>query len=505
MTHTTKVNSMRAASKTVRPPTWRDALDPICLSLTLLSLLLAGQAQAQGSKSTAATAKPALTLSTYLSQVTEKHSGYKAADEIAKAAKGYSTEGLLLFRPSLSASASTTTDGHNNPFETASDRTRSQVANVGLGQQTDFGLSGKLSYNNVAIDSSAYGSYKPDWVQLELSQSLLRNWGGNESRATADAMNAGALAKSFSQSYITKSLLLEAESLYWRLALARELVLVQKDAVDRAQKIQDWTLRRVRLQLADRAEGLQSAANLQARRLDLRTAEDEERAASQAFNSSRGINSNVVSEKLVDISAELIAKMNIPARTTKRDDVQAAEFQAKASAASAVLARERNLPTLEIFGSTPVVEPSGVNSSSPLASSLSSTTRPATTIGIRMTAPLDFGTSSRVREGYAVEAQAADLNYQRKVFEEERDWTDLTSKFKQAKERLDLYRSLETTQREKLDYERDRQQRGRSTLQQVLFFETDYEQAQLGRIRTLAEILTLNAQMKLYGVSYESR
>jgi outer membrane protein TolC len=140
-----------------------------------------------------------------------------------------------------------------------------------------------------------------------------------------------------------------------------------------------------------------------------------------------------------------------------------------------------------------------------LASAIPATSRPSTTIGIRVSAPLDFSAQSSARQGYNIEAASADTSFQRKSFEAERDWVDLASKFRQAKERLALYRELETVQRTKLDYERDRHARGRTTTQQVLQFESDFERAQLGRLQTLAELLTLNAQMKLYGVSYESR
>jgi hypothetical protein len=37
---------------------------------------------------------------------------------------------------------------------------------------------------------------------------------------------------------------------------------------------------------------------------------------------------------------------------------------------------------------------------------------------------------------------------------------------------------------------------------QVIVFETDYQNTQFARIRSLAEFLSLNAQMKLYGVAY---
>jgi outer membrane protein TolC len=71
-----------------------------------------------------------------------------------------------------------------------------------------------------------------------------------------------------------------------------------------------------------------------------------------------------------------------------------------------------------------------------------------------------------------------------------------------AREKIRLYEELESSQREKLDFERSRQKSGRSTIAQVILFETDYEQTQFARIRSLAEVLSLNANMKLYGVAY---
>lgn len=489
------------------------------LMVFMICILAAGGAFAQkaGSKPSSKRTAPAksaapsepsssLSLDDYLGQVSEKHSGYKAADRSARGAKLTSNEASLLFKPNLTGNASTTTLGQGNPFG-ADNKLHINQYKLGVTQQTNFGLSGALTYNRAEYDIPASQPIESDWFQLELSQSLWRNWAGRETRGQSDAIEAGALANSFAQTFATKQILLEAESNYWNLALTRERVAMQKDAVDRAQRIQDWTSRRVRLQLADRAEGLQAAANLQAARLALRSAEDAERAAAQAFNSSRGVDNNVVDAKLTQLTPSLIASMDVPERTNSRDDVKAAELQAKAASANAQISQERNKPTVEIFASVPVTEPTGSasNANASQSSLLLQGSTPTTTIGLRLSAPLDFSTLKRVREGYAASAAAADLNYQRKAFEEQRDWSDLTAKFQQAKERFKLYTELEKSQKEKLDYERNRQQRGRSTLQQVLLFEQDYEQAQIGRIATLAELLGLNAQMKLYGVSYESR
>lgn len=498
----------------------REACLPACMLIFVLSIFAAGQAaHAQTPGKTKAKKPPAqgtrsigtqtpLALNEYLTQVTEKHTGHKAADQISKAAKLQAAEGSLLFKPVANGQGVASSEGQANPFDSGA-ALSSRSYSLGVTQPTNFGLSGTFSYNRNELEANAgplSGTYTASWLQLELRQSLLRNWAGAELRRQSEAIEAGALAKSYTQSFVAKQILLEAETNYWRLALARELVAVQKDAVERAERLHDWTSRRVRLQLADRADALNASTNLQARKLDLRSAEDEERASAQAFNSSRGLNSNEVSEKLDELTPDVIVTMKIPARTETRDDVKAAEQQTKAAAANALVSREKNKPTIELFGVLPMTQETNASSVQLAASANSNvTSRPGTTVGLRLAVPLDFGTQDHVRQGYAAEAAATDQTYRRRVFEEERDWSDLTAKFEQTKERLKLYADLENVQKTKLDYERDRQQRGRSTLQQVLLFEADYEQAQLGRIRTSAELLTLNAQMKLYGVSYESR
>lgn len=474
------------------------------MAVFILSILAAGGAFAQPKDAKVATG-PRLTLQDYLGQVAAKHAGYKAADLTSKGAKQTAEEGKLLFRPTLFGNAGASVAGQANPFS-ESEQFQSKNYSLGIGQATDVGLSARLTANRseFALNAGALsGKYEANWTQLELTQSLWRNWAGREIDAQAEASEYAALANAFAQSHAGKALMLEAEAAYWRLALSREIVQVQKDALDRAQRSSDWAARRARMQLADRAEALQTSTAFQARRLELRQAEDEASAAAQAFNSSRGLNSNEVPEVLAEITPTLTDSLQVPARTSKRDDVKAAELQAKAGAANAQIARERNKPTIEAYATVPLSEPEDPTGA--FATVIPQTSRVATTVGIRATIPLDFARTSRVREGYDSQATAANSIFERKAFEEERDWTDLVNKFTQAKQRLKLYEELEKQQREKLLYERDRQGRGRSTLQSVLIYEGDYQVTQLGRIRTLAELLTLNAQMKLYGVSYESR
>lgn len=475
------------------------------LLLIATAVSLTATAFAQGNATPSATRGAVLTLEQYLEQVAMKHDGIRSAKQVSQGANLVSSEGRLLLRPNLIGSASSFAVGQDNPLSESSS-ILSRSYSLGVSQLTDFGLSGKLTLNrnDLTIKALSPANYAPTWTQLELSQSLWRNWAGRETDAQVVAIEAGAKATSLNQSYLAKNLLLEAEAAYWRLALARETLATQRESVARAQALYEWAARRSRLELTDRAELLQTSTALQARKLDLRNAEDDERAAAQAFNSSRGINSNSVQESVALISHDLIDEMKVPKALQTRDDVLAAELQAKASAAQANLSKEKNKPTLEVYGSFPLSQPDAPVGA--LASVITPSSRPGTTVGIKLQAPLFFAASDDVRSGYALQAAAAESNYQRKRFEEFRDWSDIVAKFEQAKARLALNENLEKQQREKLLYERSRQARGRSTLQQVLLYEADYDNARWSRMRTVTELLNLNAQMKLYtGAPYESR
>jgi len=181
----------------------------------------------------------------------------------------------------------------------------------------------------------------------------------------------------------------------------------------------------------------------------------------------------------------------------------AAQAKAEAAKASAIVSRERNQPMLEIFGT--YAFNSRESTKDDALSEGWNGDLPTKMIGLKFSSPLNFGAMGDVQEGYAKQAKAAELQYNRKKFLQEQEWRDLVLKLNETKARLAAIESLEKAQRVKLDFERQRQDRGRTTLFQVLTFETDYLASQNQRIRTLAELLQLVAQMKLYGVTDESR
>jgi outer membrane protein TolC len=453
-----------------------------------------------------ASAEPPLTVNDYLLQVHAGHKGVKAAELTADGARLYLDEANLQLRPVLNVNAESSSDDKPNPlFSVFSqpggpqyDGVITRTLAAGVTEQTPYGVTGKVSYS---INTLEYPGLSPEFIAaspaINVTASLWRNFLGREIDAQVDAQVAMSKAKELNQKSIIDNSLLEAENAYWRLALARESEAISTAAVTRAKKLYDFSEHRERLQLVDRSDPLQAIATLKSRELELKTAHDESRSARLAFNLARGTVNDEVPEKLEPLTPEIFEHMKTPERVGSRYDVLSTEEQLKVSQNQALSYKERNKPTLEVYG-TYALNSQELNTGTAVSKSFD-LNLPTRTIGLRFMTPLDFGTIQNVQAGYNQEAQAQELLLERKRQEQERDWVDLSKRFVETKDRLALAVEVEKVQLEKLNFEKSRHLKGRTTLKQVLDFENDYYNAEEQRVRTLTDLLNILAQMKLYG------
>lgn len=451
-------------------------------------------------------AEPALSLSDYLSQVQSGHKGYQAATLSAAGARLYMEEAKLTFRPNFNAGAEYNDDQKPSPLFSAISTggavykgllTRTYKA--GFSEQTPYGVKAGLNYQLQSIQYRGFGTpevYAASPV-LDITANLWKNFLGREMVAHVDAQLAMAKYKELSQTATIDGVLLEAENSYWKLALARESFNIAQAAVTRAERFHKFSLNRVHLQLGDKSDSLQSEANLRARQLDLKKATDDLRSASVAFNMGRGQINDVVTEKLDLLRPEIFEKMNIPSRKGSKADVLAAEAGARNARFMALENKEKNKPSFDLYGSYGL-NAQDVNANTATGNSFNNN-QPTKVIGVKLSVPLDLGLISDVQRGYESEARAQELVWERKQLEQEREWHDLEKQFSETKEKLAMIVGLEQVQLEKLNFEKDRHGRGRTTLFQVLTFENDYYVAQEQRVRTLTDLLNLLSKMKLYG------
>ncbi len=445
-----------------------------------------------------------LSLEDFLKQVEQKNQSMTASKLIIEGADLKASESKLLFRPNVFAQAQTASDKKPTTNVNAQgDRTDYTFFTAGLTQQFNFGLQGKLGYNfshtkiyNAQPNFLPVSDFHDGVATLELSQSLWRNFWGNESRSQQSIISAQSLASKHTENYKIKATLAQAESLYWSLSQIRKVVIVQKESLERAQKIRSWNQNRLKSGLAESSDFLQSDANFKARDYELKNSLQDLKNLERAVNALRGVDNEVFSEDVESVNSNKIKTLTLPSKAELRDDTKAALELQKIAKATAALSIEKNKPTFELYG-TYALNGRNPESSQAVTNSFK-TDHDTKAIGLRFVAPLDFDTTHDNINGYKNDQIAAEQNYQRKLFEQDQQWNDLVSKFDDAKIKLSLVEKIEEAQKIKASNERDRLSKGRTVTFQVLNFEQDYAQSELARIQNETNILNIYAQLKIY-------
>ena len=467
----------------------RSRTTPIALAAALATLPTASQAAEK------------LSLDRYLEQVQASSLGIASSTLSSQGAKERSEESSLLTSPQAFANVTIASDARKNAFFNYQ-KVLNNTYGLGVQQQTSYGLQWKLAYTLTHTDFRGLvfpgvpTTYDEGRFSLELNQSLLKNGFGFETRAQQDALEAQALASHHVESFKTKAALAEAEGAYWSLAVARRTVAIARATLDRAQVLHAWASKRARFELAEKSDLFQAEAALELRKLQLRAAEDAERTAARAFNASRQIASTEVTEELELPEHANLMKIAAPTRSTLRDDVLAAREGERAAIAVAEQGRSRAKPQVDVFAAA-ALNSRQADLSKAIAQSLTFD-QPTIAGGVKLVIPLDVGSLSATSQGWAKERAAAEKNYSQKVFTQEKEWADLEQGLRDARKRLELAVQIEDIQKKKLLNERERLNRGRTVTYQVLMFEEDFSQAQLNRLRTQAELLSILARMKTF-------
>ena len=445
-----------------------------------------------------------LSLADFLKQVENKNQSLVASKLITEGAELRENEGKLLFKPSIFAQAQSAVDKKpTTNVNSQGDRTDYDLMSAGIQKQFNFGLQSKLTYTiSHTTIHDALPSFLPisnfhDGIaSLELSQSLWRNFLGRESLSQETIVTSQSLVSKHSENYKIKAALSQAESLYWSLSQIRKVVKVQKESLERAQKIRTWNQNRLKSGLAESSDFLQSDANYKARDYEVKSTMQDLKNLQRSVNSIRGIDSDLLDDELESIDSSKIRNLALPKKSELRDDTKAALEVQKIAKASSALSMEKNKPTFEVYGTY------ALNGRDPEAGKATTnsfkTNHDTKAIGLRFVSPLDFETLNDNISGYKKEQIAAEQNFQRKLFEQEQQWNDLTSKFEDAKIKLSLVEKIEEAQKIKASNERDRLSKGRTVTFQVLNFEQDYAQSELARIQNETNILNIYSQLKTF-------
>jgi outer membrane protein TolC len=360
-----------------------------------------------------------------------------------------------------------------------------------------YNLSANQYFNSPFFNPVGSYSLYTASPQLSITQPLWKDFNASLSKANEESVLQSLKAQEISSLYSTQQIVLNAENIYWTLALDREIVRLDSESIERTTRILKRNEKRVSMNVTDKSDLLQSLASLKTKELTYQKDLEDLRQASMQFNSFRNVSNDSVPESLqnvngfldLDIGREIIRK-------GVRSDVLVAVANAQSQKASAEASRIKNLPDIEL-GGTYQFDGRGFDSATAMGTSWNAD-NPYLTASLKLTVPLDQGVVSTLNEGYRAQAASAEAAVERAKFDLDQDWLDLQKHFKDAMSRLSLARELEKLQGEKLKWERERFNLGRTTSFQVLQFEDNYSDASLSRLRVESELITIRAKARLY-------
>ncbi|WP_408097177.1 TolC family protein [Peredibacter sp. HCB2-198] len=452
----------------------------------------------------------ALTLEEYLTEVRERNGNFRGLNISVKAKESRKDEATLFFKPSFFLTGEYSDDQRPTlapAFQ--GQQTMRHTLRAGLSQNFRTGTKAAISYNyyQTKINGTEGGLVRtPKFFDvapmLEVTQSLWRNFLGKEFEANEEVQLAQVEAQRLNDMFTYKQLNMQAENAYWRLYFAQTTLRVQEESLARARKLRDWNKGRFSSNLIDESDLIQSEANLQNREIEYQDTLSDINAAQKEFNSLRQMEGDVNLEGTKGRSSAYILDATLPSKMKMREDVRAALANTKAAQANSQLGVERNRPTLELYGQY------SINGRDKFYSEATDqafgATRPYSIVGVRFSAPLDFGAQSDYRKAYAQESKAAEMTYQRRLYEVDRNYEILSQRFEDFKKRLKLAIKFVEVQDKKYKTEQRRYQQGRTTTFQVVQFEQDLANTELIRLRYERDLILVYNELKLFsGEEYE--
>lgn len=457
----------------------------------------------------AAAAVPAygelLTMQQYLDLVAENNSELKSVQANIDAVKGKLAEIERTYSYFLSAGVSYGDDQSGRPFivDTATmERESELLGDINVSKQFETGTQVSLGFN---------GSYKnndnkssPDYEVTDLSpyirleQSLLGEWNGGRTKASIAKARAGANSALYLLEYKKQQILLEAKLVYWNLSYSRTVIDFRRSSLDRTKKILDWNERRFKLDLAEKSDMLQSQAAFKQRELNLKLAYEDEVKYSRDFN--RLI--NVVDTRVnYSVEAFITAGSNFEKdhkleKKGSRADVLAA-MEDVVSALQDQIVSEKGMGADLVFTGT--LSMNGVNKDFSKASSdLGDMNKPAYTLALRYTLPLDFSLRKTINKGYESAKISAEKAVENAKLQEGSDWLQLVDNWNNAKSRFALAIEIRNIQQQRNEEEQNLLKKGRSTTYLVLQSEQDLDDAYLSMLQTILELISIYEQAEAF-------
>lgn len=446
-------------------------------------------------------ASEVLSLKQYIEMAQSKDPAIQSAQMSLEGSRLIENNARLLTGVNFFANGTYLSDGRPTSAPSfQGDQTDVNSVAVGLQQQTRFGLAWTLSqnYQYTKIHNASVipmPEYYDMYPKIELSLPLWRNWLGSETKATQGQIETQVKVQKINAELSRIQKENEIKDAYYTLATQQKSIEIQRDSLQRAERILNWSESRAKRNLSDKSDVYQTQALVSARRLELMSSEVKLKEAARVFNSFLEVDSEVINYRLIpdEIDSKLLNLSKDQAKA--RLDLLLQKENLKSVESSYIAQREKNKPSLNL---NMAYLKQGRDTSVSGAQSKISDAKDYQMVGVMFNMPLDIGNLSDSKEGYAKLADSQVLAEKARIRTESIQWKNTVDQAETLAQQLQIVRDLETVQKNKADLERSKYNNGRSTTYQVLMFEQDYVNSRNQKINLELQIRKFLTSLELY-------
>lgn len=373
------------------------------------------------------------------------------------------------------------------------------TAQVGIQKQFKSGTSASLTVTGNEVDVTnpiipALGEYSTGTVELSLKQSLWKDgFGGNTKRVLERERLAAEIETAVSEIDFRKTLM-TAETDFWDFLVAKEDLKLKIENLDRAQKLEKWTLNRVGNGISDQADLMNSRALVALRTVQLQTAEDEVKVQESKLRQNLELNSNDVLPVLVGDLEKSESQHIDRLRKTSNVLPLSAHLATQDARIKMLTAQERldgQKPDLSAFATY------ASNSFDPTtADAMSNMTKgdlAKTSVGLTFSMAIGTGPKEAFRESNLGEARAAEIRMQKEIDEGAEAWKEFLRRYDVAKKNAESLKALSGFQDQRVKAERDKFSRGRTVTATVVTAETEAAEAMVSWLKAKSALRKLEA------------
>lgn len=447
---------------------------------------------------------PSWTLDHYLELVVANNSDLEAARLQKKAAQLRQNQGdLLELSPKLQLQGGYTNDEQVTAFPTQQgQQTLAKYYSLGVAKGLSTGTQLSLAWSQTFSDVRGTAFLRPSWesrYSFNVTQSLWKNFIGHATRMRHQREEAQAQAAVLAAEMQLQQNLIQAETSFWNYALNQLDRLEKEDALNRAKKIRDWTARRLRDGIGDRADLLQVESLLAARELEQINSRDAYEASRKQFFESLGdtkLESITISSQEIMKPRAMKVNLKDSQEIPKRMDVWIQTYAAKAAELSSLEFEDSLKPDLKLLGTFGA---NGRNTElGTSAQDAISSDRNMYNVGLSLALNLDFALMNNLREAARAEAKASSLKSRKLDQDALVSWEELMRKHSELSLRIAAMEKLAKAQESQLKREQERLEVGRTTTFQVISFEQDVATTRLNLLELRGHQRKLEAASRLY-------